>query len=79
MHGGVFSTLNAVLDFYEQIGDRRSQNSHVGSNQLDGSLQRLNDRDKATIIEFLSALNDGGFDRTIPTVVPSGLHPGGNL
>jgi cytochrome c peroxidase len=79
MHSGVFSTLNAVLDFYEQIGDRRSQNSHVGSNQLDGSLQRLNDRDKAAIIEFLSALNDGGFDRTIPTVVPSGLHPGGNL
>lgn len=79
MHSGVFNNLSAVLDFYENVGDHRSQNPHVNNNQLDGNLQRLNDRDKAAIIDFLSALNDGGFDKSIPVSVPSGLRPGGNL
>ncbi len=79
MHSGVFNSLDAVLDFYDRVGDNRSQNSHVGNNQLDGNLQRLNNRDKDAIIQFLSALNDAGFDKNIPLSVPSGLHPGGNL
>ena len=79
MHSGTFNSLDAVLDFYERIGDDRSQNTHVGNNQLDGNLQRLNDRDKAAIIQFLNALNDPGFDKSIPSSVPSGLRPGGNL
>jgi cytochrome c peroxidase len=31
------------------------------------------------IIAFLDALNDGSFDRTIPSRVPSGLDPGGRI
>lgn len=79
MHSGVFRSLDAVLDFYKAAGDRRSQNAHVSNNQLDNNLQRINDRDKAAIIQFLSALNDTDFDKTIPATVPSGLHPGGNI
>ncbi|MBD0368656.1 MAG: hypothetical protein ICV53_21440 [Flavisolibacter sp.] len=79
MHSGVFSSLDAVLDFYERVGNHRSQNTHVGNNQLDGNLQRINDRDKAAIIQFLHALNDANFDKSIPASVPSGLHPGGNV
>ena len=79
MHNGMLPSLNAVLDFYEQVGDHHSQNPHVGNNQLDPELKRINDRDKGAIIEFLSTLSDDRFDKTIPISVPSGLHPGGNL
>ncbi len=79
MHSGVFSTLSEVLNFYDQIGDRQSQNSHVSSSQLDGNLQRLGRDDRDAIIQFLASLNDGNFDKTIPASVPSGLHVGGNL
>ncbi len=79
MHSGVFTSLNAVLDFYERVGDHRSQNAHVSNNQLDGNLQGLGDRNKASIILFLNALNDTNFDKTIPVLVPSGLHPGGSI
>lgn len=79
MHSGVFASLDAVLNFYERVGDHRSQNSHVSSSGLDGNLQRLNERDKVSIIQFLGALNDGGFDKSVPGTVPSGLRPGGSL
>lgn len=79
MHSGVFNSLDAVLDFYEQVGNHRSQNSHVSNNELDRNLQRINDRDKAVMIQFINALSDGSFDKSIPTTVPSGMHPGGNL
>lgn len=79
MHSGVFASLNAVLDFYERVGNHRSQNRNVGSNQLDGNLQRMNEREKGAIIQFLNALNDAGFDKSIPASMPSGLHPGGNV
>lgn len=79
MHSGVFASLDAVLDFYDRIGEHNSQNPHVAGSQLDGNLQRINNRDKAVIIQFLTALSDGSFDKSIPTSVPSGLHPGGNI
>ena len=78
MHSGVFNSLTQVLDFYEQVGRGRSQNSHVSSAQLDPKLQGIGDNDKATIIQFLQSLNDNSFDRKIPTAVPSNLRPGGN-
>ena len=31
------------------------------------------------LIAFLGALNDDGFDKTIPARVPSGLKPGGKV
>jgi cytochrome c peroxidase len=79
MHSGVFASLDQVLDFYDQVGDGRSQNAHVGGNQLDGRLQRINRGDKDLIIQFLNSLNDNGYDRTIPARVPSNLHVGGNI
>ena len=79
MHSGVFTTLDQVLNFYDQVGDGRSQNAHVSNNSLDGNLHRLNNNDRNAIIQFLSALNDNNLDKSIPTSVPSGLHPGGNL
>lgn len=79
MHSGVFTSLDAVLNFYDQIGEGHSQNAHVGNNQLDGNLQRINRNDVNNIIQFLSALNDASFDKTIPATVPSSLHPGGNV
>ena len=79
MHSGAFNSLDAVLDFYDRVGDRRSQNPHVSNGQLDGKLQRINRGDKDAIIQFLNALNDGSFDKSVPAAVPSGLHPGGNL
>ncbi|GAB4091462.1 cytochrome-c peroxidase [Flaviaesturariibacter terrae] len=79
MHSGVFPNLASVLDFYEEVGDRRSQNAHVSAGSLDGKLRRLSGRDKAAIIDFLAALNDNSFDHSIPASVPSGLRPGGHL
>ncbi len=79
MHSGAFNSLDAVLDFYDRIGDGRSQNPHVSNRQLDGKLQRIGRGDKDAIIQFLNALNDGNFDKSVPVAVPSGLHVGGNL
>ena len=79
MHSGVFNSLVQVFDFYDEVGNGQSQNSHVSANSLDANLQRINNNDRQLIIEFLGTLNDASFDKTIPTDVPSGLHPGGNL
>jgi cytochrome c peroxidase len=81
MHSGVFATLDDVLDFYDDVGGRRARNRNVGRGQLDPLLRRLDDVDDAEedIIEFLHALNDNSFDRTIPERVPSGLPPGGRI
>ncbi len=77
MHSGVFSNLNDVLNFYDQVGERRSQNAHVSSGQLDDKLQCINRRESDAIIQFLNALKDVSFDKSIPTTVPSGLNTGG--
>jgi cytochrome c peroxidase len=80
MHSGVFRDLDDVLDFYDDAR-RRPRNRNVGRDQLDPLLRRLRDVDDSEeeIIEFLNALNDGSFDRTIPARVPSGLPPGGRI
>jgi cytochrome c peroxidase len=67
------------LDFYEQVGAHTSQNKNVSNDQLDIKLQPLNKADKSAIIQFLNALNDGSFDKSVPASVPSGLHVGGNI
>jgi len=80
MHSGVFRTLDDVLEFYDDI-PRRPQNRNVRRGQLDPLLRRLDDVDDeaSDVIEFLNALNDGSFDKTIPPRVPSGLNPGGRI
>jgi cytochrome c peroxidase len=81
MHSGVFRTLEEVVRFYDDVADGDSENAHVGRNQLDPLLRELDDVDDQMrdLVAFLGALGDDSFDRTVPTRVPSGLPPGGNL
>jgi len=78
MHNGAFSTLNEVLRFYNGAG-RRARNPNVRGDQLDPALRRLNTGRGFEIVNFLDALNDDTFDKRIPSRVPSGLPPGGNI
>ena len=70
MHSGDRPTLESAVNFYNGV----DQN-------LDEDLQELDfdDGDTDVIIAFLRTLTDEDFDRTIPTSVPSGLNPGGNI
>jgi cytochrome c peroxidase len=128
MHDGVFASLDAVLNFYNQVGGRGrggrgfppgpgappppgpgapglaiaqngpprfggpggfgragrgrgAVNPNVPRQDLDPLLRQVNVRfgSRQDLIAFLGALNDPGFDRTVPTHVPSGLAPGGRL
>ena len=83
MHSGLFTTLRDVLEFYDDVSGRRgrARNEYVSRDQLDPLLRRLRDPDDqaSDVIAFLQSLSDGSFDRTIPTKVPSGLRPGGNI
>jgi cytochrome c peroxidase len=80
MHSGAFSTLREVLNFYDRVR-RRPRNPNVARSQLDPLLRQLRNPDDRSgdLIAFLQALNDDSFDKTIPTRVPSGLHPGGRI
>jgi cytochrome c peroxidase len=83
MHNGMFPTLEDVLDFYDDVDDRRGRdrNIHVSREDLDPLLRRLRgvDDDDEDLIAFLEALSDRSFDRTIPARVPSGLPVGGKI
>jgi cytochrome c peroxidase len=88
MHNGVFATLPEVLNFYRRIsrggggrGGRgaRGLNLQVSRDQIDPKARQLNMRGRQDLIAFLRALDDPGFDRTIPERVPSGLQVGGRL
>ena len=90
MHNGAFATLEDVVAFYRRIsrgGGRRgggggqTPNPQVAREQLDPLLRQLNMRGRGErdLIAFLRALDDPGFDRTIPDRVPSGLPVGGRI
>jgi cytochrome c peroxidase len=90
MHNGTFATLGEVINFYQRInrgGGRRGGggtggvNLQVRRDQIDPLARRLNlrGRGQGDLIAFLRALDDPGFDRTIPERVPSGLPVGGRL
>lgn len=90
MHSGVFQTLEDVLEFYDEVrgrgerrggGVNRNRNANVSRGQLDPLLQRLRgvDDDDPDLMAFLRALSDDGFDKTLPTRVPSGLPVGGRM
>ena len=77
----MFRTLNAVVGFYESTIAGESRNPNVSYEELDPRLRELQnvDEEDVDLIEFLIALSDGSFDRTIPERVPSGLPVGGNI
>ena len=84
MHSGAFGSLERVLNFYDDVQGRRGErnrNANLRRDQLDPLLQRLRgvDDDEGALIAFLNALNDDSFDKTVPSRVPSGLHPGGSI
>ncbi len=77
-HGGQFSNLDGVMDFYDE--PQRSSNPNVSTSELDEDFLALPETDDGLgglLTDFLSALNDPEFDRTVPQSVPSGLMPGG--
>jgi cytochrome c peroxidase len=88
MHNGSFATLGEVVQFYQRISGRgrggrngRALNQMVTPDQIDPLARNLNmrGRGQGDLIAFLRALDDPGFDRTIPERVPSGLSVGGRL
>lgn len=81
MHSGKFQTLEEVLTFYEDLHGKELPNKKVGREKLDSLAIKLKVeyRSIKPIIEFLNTLNDEGFDKKIPTTVPSGLMVGGRL
>ena len=80
-HNGMFRTLSAVVGFYESTIAGESRNPNVPFEELDPLLRQLQnvDEEDVDLIEFLYALTDDSFDRTIPESLPSGLPVGGNI
>lgn len=81
MHSGKLKTLDQVMTFYEDLNGKPLPNSHITKDQLDSLAIKITVEFKniPRIIEFLNALNDDKFDRTIPDAVPSGLSVAGNI
>ena len=81
MHNGLFATLEDVVEFYDDVGDRDERNVNLDRSQIDPLIRTLDDPDdhERELIAFLNALNDDVFDRKIPDRVPSGLNPGGGI
>lgn len=75
MHSGKFATLEQVLQFYEDIAGGKIPNPNVKPAQVDtlATNMDVNFRDISRIVEFLNALNDDDFDKSVPESVPSGL------
>jgi len=80
-HNGMFRTLSDVVGFYEDARGGRSRNPNVSSEKLDPLIRQLGDFDEEDVdlVEFLRALSDDSFDKTIPERVPSGLPVGGKI
>ncbi len=78
MHSGKQPSLASVLVFYDGVTTGTQLNANVPASQLDSLLQtrvtRSND-----LVEFLHALTDTSFDKSVPANVPSGLAVGGKL
>ena len=81
MHNGLFPTLDDVVEFYDDVGDRDERNANLGRDQMDPLTRTLDDPDnhERELLAFLNALNDENLDRKIPDRVPSGLNPGGEI
>lgn len=77
MHNGTHASLADVLVFYDVVKDG-GQNPNVPVSRLDSLLRprvtRSND-----LVEFMHALTDEHFDKSVPDHVPSGLAVGGKL
>jgi cytochrome c peroxidase len=81
MHSGKLTTLQMVLEFYEDLSGGKVSNPKVTRDQIDPLVNKLKVefRDISSILEFLSTLNDESFDKSIPSGVPSNLKVGGDI
>ncbi len=76
MHSGKFESLQQVLEFYEDLGNRKAANPLVSIEQTDTLLRNLsvNFKEIKLIEAFLGSLSSKKTD-SIPKRVPSGLPP----
>lgn len=73
MHNGTKGDLKSAISFYHNISNPSNDPDLSGVNLGDGE-------DVIDAIEaFLLTLSDNNFDHTVPTSVPSGLNPGGDI
>jgi cytochrome c peroxidase len=81
MHNGKIGTIKEVLEFYEDLSGGKISNSKINPHQIDPLVHKLkvDFKDISLIVEFLSALNDETYDKSIPPKVPSKLKVGGNI
>jgi len=56
-----------------------SNNIHVTTDSDKFVPLGLNSTEMNALIDFMNSLTDENFDKTIPSSVPSGLNPGGNI
>jgi cytochrome c peroxidase len=79
-HSGKFASLQQVLEFYEDLSNKKIANPHINDKQIDSLTLnlKLDFKNISLVLAFLNTLNDK-FDKTIPATLPSGLHPGGNI
>src|SRR5437879_10848103 len=80
-HNGMLRTTSAGVGSYEAARGAPRRNPNVSSEKLDPLIRELGDFDEEDVdlVEFLRALSDDSFDRTIPERVPSGLPVGGRI
>ena len=75
-HNGMYETLEQIMDFYIK---GQSDNPNVMEvSELFVPLE-LSKEESRFILDFMNALEDPYFDKSIPLSVPSGLNPGGNI
>lgn len=81
MHNGSLKSLKQVLEFYEDVADGKIRNDHLTVEQYDPLIREMNVDFKKIpqIVNFLLALNDENFDKSVPGSVPSGLEVGGRI
>lgn len=73
MHNGTERDLESAIAFYDGISNP-SNDPDIEAIDLDDDPDTV-----AAIAAFLRSLTDTSFDKTIPSNVPSGLQPGGNI
>ncbi|MBC8152060.1 MAG: cytochrome-c peroxidase [Bacteroidetes bacterium] len=78
MHSGKQQSLNEVLNFYDGVRRGDPLNPNVAVSRLD-SLLRPNATRSNDLVQFLHALTDDSFDKSVPGRVPSGLAVGGKI
>lgn len=76
MHNGMHATLQDVMEYYNE-GKSENPNIRVPDPKI--KPLGLTQDEILALIAFMESLTDESFDKGIPSHVPSGLKPGGNI